>query len=50
MVQRHNANYPQDEKGTLVGLLELSMDDENCLKRVMLLYIYIHYAFDVCVY
>ena len=37
---------PRTQK-PFVRLLELSMDDENCLKRVMLLYIY---AFDVCIY
>ena len=49
VVQRHNANYPQDNKPGFGASLELSIDDEHLMKRVMLLLLYI-YAFYVYIF
>ena len=49
VVQRHNANYPQDNKPGFGASLELSIDDEHLMKRVMLLLLYIYICI-LCVY
>ena len=49
VVQRHNANYPQDNKPGFGASLELSIDDEHLMKRVMLLLLYI-YMHSMCIY